>query len=198
MGVGCRWDPWSTVSRSDTLPQGLCQDSARQFQCLGLWRGWVVKLCQDMLVGSVFGIILPEFAWIHSRWLVQHNDYVAADSWTQWSVIVSDGRIFWSRQRQLQRALTTIKTSFRRLPCQSSCHLQTLPLPVATVQLYPKHRNHVWTRFWMPCWLFTTWNLKVGVEFSAVQQTFGSSKVCILWQHWSLMHWCPLLCGSIR
>lgn len=135
MGVGCRWDPWSTVSRSDTLPQGLCQDSAWQFQCLGLWRGWVVKLCQDMLVGSVFGIILPEFAWIHSRWLVQHNDYVAADSWTQWSVIVSDGRIFWSRQRQLQRALTTIKTSFRRLPCQSSCHLQTLPLPVATVQL---------------------------------------------------------------
>ena len=44
-----------------------------------------------------------------------------------------------------------------------------LAFAVATVQLYQKHRNHIWTRFWIPCWHFTTWNLKVGVEFSAVQ-----------------------------
>lgn len=115
MGVGCPWDPWSTVSRSDT-------HSARTLpgQCGTISAPWIVAgvsgeaMLQDMLVGSVFGIILPESAWLHSRWLVQHNDYVAADSWTQWSVIVLDGGI-------PANPVATFK------PCICSCYSATLP-----------------------------------------------------------------------
>ena len=157
------WHP-AIVQRTWTLPQGLCQDSAWQFQCLGLWRGWVVKLCLDMLAGSVFGIILPGFAWLHSRWLVQHNDYVAADSWTQWSAIVLDGRIFRSRQRYA-KGFKDDQDLIQRATLPIQLPPSNLAFAVATVQPSQKHRNHIWTRFWIPFWHFTTWNLKIGVSF---------------------------------
>ena len=172
---------WRTavVQRTWTLLQGLCPDSAGEFQCLGLWRGWwvtgdgwrspsaqsdnrgLIVMSPNCLENQPFFVHWRQWwnhasrhvsrvsvwihsAWLHSRWLVQHNDYVAADSWTHEAQFFWTGGFFRSRQRHakafktdqdlIQRAALPLQLPPSSKPCICSCYSATLPEPSWTIQ----------------------------------------------------------------